>query len=185
METTPVITKAIGALKQGKLIAYPTEAVYGLGCDPFNESAVQALLNLKQRAVSKGVILIAASIEQLTPYLAPISELRMQAVCNTWPGPVTWIFPATHQVPPWISGKHHTVAVRVTAHPIARALCAAFGQPLLSTSANLAGHPPARDTQTLRQLFTEADLLMIDGETGGLDRPTPIYDAVTAEIIRA
>ena len=130
---------AVKCLKQGKVIAYPTEAVYGLGCDPDNVDAVSRILQIKHRALDKGFILIASSWEQIQPLVMYLTPDLLTRVFATWPGPITWLFPASKQVPAWIRGNHDSVAVRVTAHPIARALCEQFGGPLISTSCNIAG----------------------------------------------
>jgi L-threonylcarbamoyladenylate synthase len=168
----------------GGLIAYPTEAVYGLGCHPLNHEAVTRLLKLKQRPQEKGLILIADRPEALHPYLGRIPQQAWQRVVESWPGPNTWVIPASDKTPAWLSGKFDSIAVRVTDHPIAAALCRAAGTPLVSTSANLSQHPPAR---TPLQVYTRCGLgvdLVIHGKTGGLARPTAIRDALKETLIR-
>ncbi|MEH6421104.1 Sua5/YciO/YrdC/YwlC family protein [Pseudomonas sp. CGJS7] len=178
---------AAAALARGGIVVYPTEAVWGIGCDPFDQAAVLRLLAIKQRSVDKGVILIAASLEQLDELIDwdALAPERRQAVRDSWPGPNTWAVPATAAVPAWISGQHRSVAVRVTAHPQARALCDAHGGPIVSTSANLTGQPPAFQ----RGQLDRALLALVDGvcagETGGLTAPTPIRVAATGEVLRA
>lgn len=174
----------IEALQQGAVIAYPTEGVYGLGCDPLCESAVLRLLALKKRKVDKGLILIAASVEQIMPYIAPIPQNRMQEVLKTWPGPFTWIFPATQMVPKWICGDHKTIAVRVTAHPVVKTLCTAFGGPLVSTSANLQGQPPVYTAHAVKEIFPTGIAVIVPGKTSGLKNPTKIRDAISGLTIR-
>jgi L-threonylcarbamoyladenylate synthase len=178
---------AVAALRDGGVVAYPTEAVWGLGCDPFNESAVLRLLAIKQRPVGKGLILIAASLAQLDG-LADWDALpadRREAVRAGWPGPHTWVVPATPRVPHWITGNHDSVAVRVSAHPPVVRLCAAYGGPLVSTSANLADRPPA----FLREQLDPALVARLDGlvagETGGMAAPTVIRDARDDQLLRA
>ncbi len=173
---------AIKALTQGELIAYPTEAVWGLGCDPFNEQAVLNLLALKQRSVSKGLIVIGSSWEQLRALTADISPEQLNIVLASWPGPSTWVFPIA-SVPSWLSGDHPSIALRVTAHPIAKALCEAFG-PLVSTSANLAGQSPALTKDDVEAQFGAQIGLLVSGALGGLTRPTPIRDALTGQVLR-
>lgn len=179
-----VIDAAVAALQQGQVIAYPTEAVYGLGCDPFNEQAVQSLLQLKQRSVNKGLILIAADWSQCASLVHPLSDDKMKTVLASWPGPVTWLLPASDRVPTWIRGAHKTVALRVTAHPVASALCQTYGQVLVSTSANIEGQPPARDSDTVKDYFGEAVVAIVLGDLGDLAAPTVIRDAETGDIIR-
>jgi L-threonylcarbamoyladenylate synthase len=184
MINTPNIDEAIIALKQGEIIAYPTEAVFGLGCDPFNESSVMQLLQLKHRPVDKGLILIAHDWQQVAKLIAPIDDSRLKQVLSTWPGPVTWVFPAAATAPAWIRGDHPGIALRITAHPIASALCQAFGGPIVSTSANLDGEAPAKDTATVQDYFGSGIALIADGPLGENLSPTPIFDAVTGAIIR-
>lgn len=180
----PNFFPAIQALNDGTVIAYPTESVYGLGCDPFNQFAVLHLLALKKRATHKGLILIAANVEQIMPYITPISPDRMQQILNTWPGPFTWVFPKSKLTPAWIHGNHNTVAVRITAHPIARDLCTHFGKPLISTSANVEGELPARTAKAVEEMFPTGIKMIVFGETGGLSKPTEIRDAVSGIVIR-
>lgn len=171
-------------LQVGGIVAYPTEAVYGLGCDPLNPRAVMRLLALKQRPWQKGLILIASNREQLVPYLSPIPPAVEDKLAQTWPGPVTWLLPALPEVPYWLRGIHDTLAVRVTAHPVAAALCDAFGGPIVSTSANLAGHPPARNALRVRRALGERVDEILHGELGELLQPTEIRDAMSGRVIR-
>ena len=171
-------------LHEGGVIAYPTESVFGLGCDPMNRTAVMRLLAIKQRPVEKGVILIADDFERLRPYVGALPAHKLQQVLNQWPGPFTWLLPAAEGVPNWLTGAHESLAMRVTAHPIAAALCRAAGMPLVSTSANVSHRPPARSAlQTSIRCGAEVDLI-IHGDTGGLARPTPIRDALSGETLR-
>lgn len=161
-------------IKKGGVIAYPTEAVFGLGCDPRNEAAVKRIIRLKQRRADKGLILIAASLDQLLPWLEPISAALRAKLEATWPGPVTWLLPARPEVPVCLRGKHSTLAVRVTVHPIAAALCQAYGTPLVSTSANISKRPPARTALAVRRQFGKAVDTIVPGAVGGASRPTEI-----------
>jgi len=171
-------------LARGGIVAYPTEAVYGLGCDPANPQAVERLLALKQRPWHKGLILIAAELEALSPWIVPPTDEIRTRVLATWPGPVTWLMPVAAGCPEHVRGRHDTVATRVTAHPVAADLCRRWGGALVSTSANPGGGEPARDAAGVRQLFGEAIDLVIEGPVGDLDRPTPIRDARTGATIR-
>ncbi len=182
------ITTADAALvlQRGGILAYPTEAVWGLGCDPFNEVAVLRLLALKQRAIEKGLILIAGDIAQFDGLLdsRALPDDRIRLVQASWPGPHTWIVPATARVPGWITGVHKGVAVRVSAHPDVVRLCAAFGGPLVSTSANPAGQPPPKEIVDFDpQLLAQLDGIM-NGNTGGLAQPTAIRHACSGQVLR-
>lgn len=170
-------------LRQGGILAYPTEAVFGLGCDPFNATAVEEVLSLKGRSAAKGFILIAADFTQIEPFL-DIPQDMLEKLLATWPGPVTWIVPARQNIPKWLRGKHDTLAVRVTAHPVASALCKAFGGAIVSTSANPSGMAPARTRMKARKYFKGAGLHFMPGQVGGQDKPTAIFDAKTGARLR-
>lgn len=172
-------------LQAGGIVAYPTEAVYGLGCDPLNPQAVMRLLALKQRPWQKGLILVASRRRQLDPYLQPADPTMEKQLNDTWPGPVTWLLPARPEVPRWLRGEHDTLAVRVTAHPLAAALCDAFGGPIVSTSANLAGHEPARSALRVQCELGGGVDYILHGPLGELAQPTEIRDAKTGRVIRA
>lgn len=179
------IPTAVARLKQGGIIAYPTEAVFGLGCDPFNEKAVNRLLAAKQREITKGLILIAASFADVTALTQPLPQARLAEVLAHWPGPVSFAFPATVLVPRWICGDHNSVVLRITAHPIAHALSLACGGPLVSTSANIASKPPARTANEVQANLGGLIDGIIDGAVGDLTKPTVIRDALTGAVIRA
>lgn len=169
-------------IRQGGVVAYPTEAVYGLGCDPLNPGAVYRLLALKHRPVDKGLILIADRLQRLLPFVRFQGEWTAQ-VETSWPGPHTWLLPAAPDLPYWINGGRKTVACRVTAHPLAAALCETAGGALISTSANRTGRPPARNPLQVRMRCPGADRILV-GKLGGLDQPTPIRDAHSGARIR-
>ena len=186
MPDSSSIDEAVAALRRGGVIAYPTEGVWGLGCDPFDEAAVLRLLALKRRTVDKGLILVASSTAQLDG-LADWSALpraHADAVLCSWPGPHTWILPATARVPRWITGDHDGVAVRVSAHPVVAALCTAFGGAIVSTSANRAAEPPPRARGELAAGIAAGVDAIVAGETAGLAQPTPIRDARDGTILR-
>lgn len=185
MTSTLHIKEACRALNAGGVIAYPTEAVWGLGCEPLNEYACLKLMLLKQRDISKGVILIASDFEQLLPYLAHVPPKKLEAARATWPGPATWIVPASTRVPSWLTGGRDTLAVRVTAHPVASALCRAYGGALVSTSANVSGRPPARSALQVRARLGHGLAYVLAGELGGRKSPTPIRDLITGKLLRA
>ena len=181
------IAPAAALLRRGGVIAYPTEAVWGLGCDPRNEAAVLRLLQIKQRDIGKGLILIAAQVEDLKPYVdfGALPEDALAGVLATWPGPHTWIVPADAGTPRWLTGDHDGIAVRVSAHPTVVALCRAFGGALVSTSANPAGAPPPVAMTDFDPGLLQAIDGVIEGDTGSLERPTPIRDARTGQVLRS
>lgn len=175
---------AARVLRDGGVIAYPTEAVYGLGCDPLNPDAVMRLLALKQRPVSAGLILIAADFSQVEPFLLPVSSRVRRRIFASWPGPITWLLPARPETPAWLRGRHSNLAVRVTGHAGTAALCRHFGGALVSTSANPRGQAPARSSLQVRRYFSDRLDYQLPGSLGGRDRPSEIRDAQTDRILR-
>lgn len=175
---------AAACMRKGGVIAYPTEAVYGLGCDPDNEAAVLKILALKQRPVDKGLILIAADIAQLHPYIEPRLFTEYSAATARWPGPHTWLFPCKPGTPSWLTGVHDTLAVRVTAHAVAAALCKAFGGAIVSTSANPATAEPARDPATVARYFGDKVDMIIEGTVDTTAQVSSIRDVRTGKQLR-
>jgi L-threonylcarbamoyladenylate synthase len=184
---TDAVEQAAAALRAGGVVVYPTEAVYGLGCDPHDRRAVERVFALKGRPATQGVLLIGATFDHVAPYidLDAVPAERLAAIRAGWPGPHTWIFPRAAGVPAWIAGGHAGLALRVTAHPVAAALCSAVGGARVSTSANPHAEPPARDAATGRRYVHDAVDSVIDAPPGGATRPTSIRDALTGAIIRA
>ena len=178
------IEQAVNSLKHGGVIAYPTEGVFGLGCDPFNETAVHKILKLKHRDVTKGLILIASSWDQVQDLTKPIPDEKLQNALNTWPGPYTWIFPASVKTPKWITGKFDSIAIRVTAHPIAKTICEQYGGAIVSTSANIEGEPPATTAIGVKQYFSTGIDIIIDEAVGNLNQPTTIQDVMSGKTLR-
>jgi L-threonylcarbamoyladenylate synthase len=178
------VAQAARVVHAGGIIAYPTEAVYGLGCDPTDGPAVMRLLEIKRRPVELGLILIGADIAQLRPYFGELDRAALARVTRSWPGPVTWLLPTTAGTPAWLRGRHDTIALRVTDHPLASALCRELGHALVSTSANRHHQPPARTALLVRKrLGIDVDLVLA-GSVGPLRRPTEIRDARTGRIVR-
>jgi len=178
------LRQAVRALQYGGIISYPTEAVFGLGCDPWNVEAVYRLLEIKQRSWTKGLILIAADFNQLQDFIQPVSAEILANILPTWPGPTTWLLPVRDDVPRWLSGDHNKIAVRVTAHKQVAALCNAFGGAIVSTSANIMGSAPARSIREVHWRLGNNIDYILPGLTSGLTQPTEIHDALTRDIIR-
>lgn len=185
------IKKASQVINAGGVIAYPTEAVWGLGCDPQNREACLALLQIKQRPVEKGMILVAGSITQFEPLLAPLSSEQRAKLEHSWAnqddsGPVTWLVPdVLAQVPWWIKGEHGSVALRVSTHPLVRQLCLAVGSALVSSSANVAGARPARTRLRVEQTLGAKLDYVLPGALGGATQPSQIIDLNSGQLIRA
>ncbi|HKU79013.1 MAG TPA: L-threonylcarbamoyladenylate synthase [Rhodanobacteraceae bacterium] len=179
------VEAAAALLREGGVLAYPTEGVYGLGCDPDNRVAFDRLFAMKRRPPEQGVLLIAADFGQVRDWIGNAPDAAFAHANAIWPGAHTFIFPRSSRVPEWVAGGHAGIALRVTAHAPSAALCRAFGGPIVSTSANRHGEPPARSAADIRAIFGEEPDGVLDASLGGLDKPTPITDAVTGAIIRA
>ncbi len=178
------LEQAREAVRGGGVIAYPTEAVYGLGCDPLDEQAVAHLKALKERPANKGFVLVANHFSQLAPFCGVIGNTAWQRVRQTWPGPHTWVFPRTLTCPPWLHDRSAGIAVRVSAHPVVAALCDLCNCALVSTSANLSGEPPLRTAREVEKQFGERLDCIVAGDLGGGGAPTPIRDAASGRLIR-
>ena len=168
----------------GGIIAYPTESVIGLGCDPLNENAVNKLLKIKNRSVDKGLILIASSAEQLLPFVK-ITQQQLEKLTGFQNKPITWLVQASDFAPFWITGYHQKIAVRITRHPIAEQLCEMTGHPLVSTSANVSGHKAAKTLLQTKQYFSDLVDFYLPGNIGVHDKPSEIRDLDSDAIIRA
>ncbi|MBU0901222.1 MAG: L-threonylcarbamoyladenylate synthase [Gammaproteobacteria bacterium] len=177
------IQQAALVVRNGGVIAYPTEAVWGLGCDPWHAEAVERLLELKDRPMHKGLILVAGDIEQFDFLLEDLPEIWLARLAGSWPGPNTWLVPHQNRLPEWISGQHNSVALRVSDHPQVRALCRLTG-PLVSTSANPAGRPSARSRLRVEQYFPGQLDAVLGGALGGRKNPSLIRDLITGDVIR-
>jgi L-threonylcarbamoyladenylate synthase len=178
------VQQAARAVRAGAVIAYPTEAVWGLGCDPWDAEAVERLLAIKARDVDKGLILVADNIRQFDFLFEDFPELWIDRMASTWPGPNTWLVPHQGLLPGWITGMHETVALRVSDHPQIRELCALVG-PLVSTSANPQGRPAARTRIRVEQYFRGQVDWILGGNLGGRKNPSVIRDLATGDVLRA
>ncbi len=194
MNTAPgrwQLRDALKALYHGDVIAYPTEAVWGLGCDPFNAEAVDRLLALKKRPLHKGLILVASQAAQLGPLLDGISDTQQQligsATLSAQPSSAratTWLIPHHGAIPHWISGGRDTVAVRISTHPVVWALCEAYGGMIVSTSANPSALQPALTQLKARCYFGDGVQAYVAGRLGANSAPSIIKDLVTGDVLR-
>lgn len=178
------LRRAARLLRAGGVITHATEGVWGLACDPWNPRAVDRVLALKQRDVARGLILIGAQTDQLELFVAPSTQAAWARATRSWPAPLTWLLPAAPETPAWLTGDHDTIALRQTAHADSAALCVAFGGALVSTSANVSGRPPVRNTWQARARLRSG----VDFIAGGVpDRPglsSTIRDARDNRILR-
>ncbi len=179
------LRRAAGIINQGGIVAYPTESCFGFGCDPRDNAAIRRLLHIKRRSYRQGLIIIGAGFDQIKMYLVDIDEDIPASVFNSWPGPYTWLLPARSGVSRWLRGEHPTIAVRVTAHPAAAALCRYAGKAIVSTSANRHGRAPTRNPDTVKKQFGDQVDYILPGSCGDSVRPSEIRNAASGQVIRA
>ncbi|WP_371187391.1 Sua5/YciO/YrdC/YwlC family protein [Thalassotalea maritima] len=186
-EHKPQYDSAVDAFYAGGIIAYPTEAVFGLGCDPDNVEAIEKLLSIKQRPIEKGLILLAANYSQLLPYIddSKIPQDKRYSVLSRWPDGITQVMPANTSISRHLSGKFDTIAVRITSQKDVVALCTQTNKPIVSTSCNLTGAEPATTWQQAEREMGEKVDFVIKGNTLGFTKPSQIIDALTGEVFRA
>jgi L-threonylcarbamoyladenylate synthase len=177
------IRQAASAIRNQGVICYPTESVFGLGCDPLSYTAVDKILQLKQRPVEKGLILIAGCIEQLTPYVLLSDAQRTQILEQA--SATTWLVSKSAATPPWISGQHSKVAIRLSKHPLVQALCNQLDHAIVSTSANPSTQAAARTLLRVKQYFPGELDYYLNGALGDVGNATPIIDIESGAIIRA
>ena len=171
-------------IRSGGVIAYPTESVFGLGCDPFNKDAVMKLLEIKNRPVEQGLILIASNINQVIRLINPLDGNDLARALKTWPGHFTWIFPKSSLVPNWVSGSHNTIAIRVSKHPIVKQLCEKLGHAIVSTSANVSKQDDLKSIIDIKTVFNDKIQFYINAPTGNKKHASTIRDAHTLQIHR-
>ncbi|MDD0824522.1 Sua5/YciO/YrdC/YwlC family protein [Mannheimia sp. AT1] len=179
------LLEIVEKLKQEEVIAYPTEAVFGLGCNPQSEKAVKKLLALKQRPEEKGLILIASDLKYLLPYIdeSQMNEQAWQKLAFVGEQAITWIVPVKKEVPSYLTGTFNTIAVRLCHLSAITQLCEATGFALTSTSANLSGFPPCRTAKEVKTQFGK-NFPVLNAETFGRQNPSEIRDIFTQQIFR-
>ena len=175
--------EVVKLLRDGGIICHACEGVWGFACDPFNESAVRRVLEIKQRPQSKGLIVIADEAAKFKPELTQLNPETRALVAQSWPGRTTWLLPTT-RFPKWIIGDNSTVAARVPGHEQARVIAAMFKHPIVSTSANIANDPPCVTENEARERFGNIVDHVVHGATGQATGPSEIFDAVSGDQIR-
>ena len=178
------LAQAADIIRNGGVIAYPTEGVWGLGCDPKKLEAVKKLLALKQRSVKKGLILIGSNANQFSRFTAGLDRSQMSLFKTKRERPTTWLVPDNGVAPRWIVGEHNTIALRITQHPLSSKLCDLFGGPIVSTSANIQNCPAAETVKDVESYFLNKLSFIIHGAVGSARNPSEIIDLVTGEVIR-
>jgi len=171
-------------LYSGGVIAYPTEAVFGLGCHPLDPMAVANLLSIKKRSWQKGLILIGANFSQFTPFLSPISAELYKEIHSPQKRPTTWLLPANEDCPGWLTGKYKSLAVRLVDHALAREMCVLSDTAIVSTSANISGQSAIKTAWKARLKFNLQDVLVLNGRVGNCYQPSQIIDPFKGERLR-
>lgn len=173
--------EAARCIRCGGVIVYPTETVYGIGCDPWNRAAVERVLAMKRRPRT-AMLLLADSrrmVEDRFGMLDPLSALLADAF---WPGPLTLVIKSSVECPDYLIGPTGGVAVRVTAHPLCTEIIREFGGPIVSTSANLSGEPPVAAFKDACELFGgEADMILESREPA-TGTPSTIVDTMSGTV---
>ncbi|WP_187308554.1 Sua5/YciO/YrdC/YwlC family protein [Buchnera aphidicola] len=172
-------------LKNNNVIAYPTESMFGLGCNPDSEKAVKKLLQLKKRNIKKGFILVAANFHQIKNYINEndLSYKQKQIMFLHWPGPFTFLVPAKPEVPYWLTGEFNTIAVRISSHSQIIQLCNAFGGALISTSANISSMSPCFTVKEVYKYFGH-NFPLLYGKIGTEKNPSKIINIINGNVIR-
>ena len=184
------LNRVILALNRGAVIAYPTDTIWGLGCDPLDVVAVRRIQHIKQRPSAKGLILLGSSAEQFAPF---IDRTRIDALLSMPSDrsgrPVTWVVDAARHCPGWLTGNNNTIAIRLTDKPLISELCGQLRRPLISTSANFSGRPSARNSLQVHRDFRKlVDFIVEDhrdhSSLGGQALASRIIDLRTGRILR-
>ncbi len=170
------IEEAATWIRDGGVIAIPTDTLYGIAADPFNPRAVARIFEVKGRDADQALPLVAADLAQVVRQIGPLTESARRLVTRFWPGPLTLLAPAPPRLADGVTGGTGRVGVRVPAFAVTRAVCAAVGHPITATSANISGQAPPADPDLVeRSLGDRLDYLLDTGCTpGGL--PSTIVD---------
>lgn len=174
------IQRAVAALNAGELIAYPTDTVYGLGCDLLNKAAVEKLYQIKRMPETQPLALICVDLSDIARYVV-IDNAAYRLLKRLLPGPYTCILPATREVPKIIAPKRKQVGIKVPDHPVPRAIAEALGRPLISTTACRYNSEPLQYPSDIAETFPDLALIL-DGGPGGVV-PTTVLDMTESQIV--
>lgn len=163
------IERAARSLRDGGVVAIPTDTLYGFAVDPFNSAAVQRVFEMKGRRVERALPLVAADTAQVRAWIGDLPPMAARLADRFWPGPLTLLVRAPATLAPGVASDRGTVGVRVAAHAVTRALCAASGRPLTATSANRSGGLATDDPDRVAEQFGDLglDVLLDSGPTPG------------------
>ncbi|MFA7692314.1 MAG: threonylcarbamoyl-AMP synthase [Candidatus Hydrogenedentes bacterium] len=175
------IQQAVQILRAGGIVAYPTETVYGLGVDPFSDSALAKLFTLKERDIRQPVLLIVADEKQARAMSADLSEHAALCMRHFWPGPLSLVLPASSQVSGVLLDDQGRICLRCPGHAVARALCHVFGSAITSTSANISGQRPATNADAAALPGVD---FVLDGGVLPPSLPSTVYDPDAQCVLR-
>lgn len=162
------IERAVRVIRAGGMVAFPTETYYGLAVDPFNREALSRLFAVKRRPPDKPILNLVHDRSLLALMVRRVPEPYERLISAFWPGPLTLIFEAREEVPVVLTGYSGTVGIRISSHPVASRLAAAYGGPISATSANLSGLAAAVSAgEVTDQLGPDVDLVLDGGSTPG------------------
>ncbi|MDI9347527.1 MAG: Sua5/YciO/YrdC/YwlC family protein [Methylacidiphilales bacterium] len=176
--------RASAVYRLGGIIAYPAEAVWGLAGNPMNINAIHKVQIIKNRVDDKKLIIVASDLYYFRNFVSMAYLLENHEMLSGWPGPTTWVVPASKSTPRHLVARDGTIAIRFTNDPSVKQLCLFCNGALFSTSANLSGDKPIRDYKQFMLQFSGAVDCVISGEVGGLANPTPIRLVSNGEYIR-
>jgi len=176
------IRHAAHIIRLGGIIAYPTDTIYGLGCDPYNRQAVESINAIKQRPLDKQFILLASDIEQVRPLLQLDDDQEKTIEQNT--EPTSWVVKANQKTPAWLVDENNTITIRISKHANIERLCSILGHAIISTSANVSGKRPARNTLDLHKYFHHYVDKILASDQIQMTRPSKIIRLCDNEIIR-
>jgi L-threonylcarbamoyladenylate synthase len=160
--------EATVCLREGGLVAYPTESFYGLAVDATNETAVRRLFQIKKRGPDRPVLILIPSLGTLASWVATVPAVARFLMERFWPGGLTLVFEAGQAVSPLLTAGTGRIGIRLSSHPVATALTQALGAPITGTSANISGEPACRSAaEVVRALGQSVTLLLDGGRTQG------------------
>ena len=183
--STWAIKRLSKAIMQGAVVAYPSDTIWGFGCHPLHITAVNRILQVKNRSADKGLILLSSSLEYCLPYIAKhLSDVQLDRLKQDYERPTTWLTPAAEDCPVWLRGRYTTIAIRITQHPLIQSICTQIQAPLVSTSANRQGRPPVRNALQAQRQFSRHMDFIVHGYEAGTQQASRIQSLLTGCTIR-
>lgn len=174
---SPGLLKGIQVIREGGIIAYPTETFYGLGVDPFNPKAVKKVFEIKKRSATKPILLLIPHLDYLSFLVKEVTPLAKRLIAGFWPGPLTLVLDASDEVPLSLTAGSGTIGVRLSSSPVVSVLLKNLGSALTATSANRSGSPPPHSPLQVQSALGDAVDLILDGGSAPGGLPSTVVDA--------